>query len=125
MNGDTGMRAQLKRALSAAVLAMLPMFALNAHHSWSSYDASQVLTVQAPLKGVTWGDPHGTAKVKWQKDEWDVILAPVSRMEARGLMESMVNKGQTVTLIGYPRADGSKEMRVERLIIDGTTWELR
>jgi hypothetical protein len=102
------MRAQLKRALSAAVLAMLPMFAVN-----------------APLLGVTWGNPHGTAKVKWQKDEWDVILAPVSRMEARGLTEAMVSKGQTVTLVGYPRSDGTKEMRIERVIVDGKTVELR
>ena len=119
------MRAQLKRALSAAVLAMLPMFALNAHHGWSSYDATQVLTVKAPLKGVTWGNPHGTAKVKWDKAEWDVILAPVSRMEARGLTEDMVSKGQIVTLIGYPRSDGTREMRVERVIVDGRTVELR
>jgi hypothetical protein len=119
------MRAQLKRSLTAAVLAMLPMFAVNAHHGWSSYDATQMLTVKAPLKGVTWGNPHGTAKVKWQKAEWDVILAPVSRMEARGLTEAMVNKGQTVTLIGYPRSDGTKEMRIERVIIDGKTVELR
>jgi hypothetical protein len=119
------MRSQLKKALSAAVLAMLPMFAVNAHHGWSSYDATQMLTVKAPLKGVIWGNPHGTAKVKWQKAEWDVILAPVSRMEARGLTEDMVSKGQTVTLIGYPRSDGSKEMRIERVIIDGKTVELR
>lgn len=119
------MRMQLKTALSAAVLAMLPMFALNAHHGWSSYDASQVLTVKAPLKAVTWGNPHGTAKVSWQKAEWDVVLAPVSRMQARGLTEEMVNKGQTVTLVGYPRTDGTKEMRIERVIVDGKTVELR
>ena len=119
------MRAQLKRSLTAAVLAMLPMFAVNAHHGWSSYDASQVLTVKAPLKGVNWGNPHGTAKVKWQKDEWDVILAPVSRMEARGLTEDMVSQGQSVTLSGYPRADGTKELRVERVIVGGKTVELR
>lgn len=119
------MRAQLKRSLTAAVLAMLPMFAVNAHHGWSSYDATQVMTVKAPLKGVTWGNPHGTAKVNWDKAEWDVILAPVSRMEARGLTEEMVSKGQTVTLIGYPRVDGTKEMRIERVIVDGKTVELR
>jgi hypothetical protein len=119
------MRSQLKKTLSAAILAMLPMFAVNAHHGWSSYDATKLMTVEAPLKAVSWGNPHGTAKVKWQKAEWDVILAPVSRMEARGLTEEMVSKGQKVTLIGYPRNDGSKEMRIERVIIDGKTVELR
>ncbi len=115
----------MKKALAAAVLAMLPMFAVSAHHGWSSYDAGKVLTVKAPLTAVTWGNPHGTAKVMWQKAEWDVVLAPVSRMEARGLTQAMVKDGQTVTLIGYPRSDGTKEMRVERVIVDGKTVELR
>lgn len=117
--------AALRNALTAAILAMLPMFAVNAHHGWSSYDATQVLTVKAPLKSVSWGNPHGTAKVMWKKAEWDVILAPVSRMEARGLTEDMVSKGQTVTLVGYPRADGTREMRIERVIVGDKTVELR
>ena len=115
----------MRKALTAAILAMLPMFALNAHHGWSSYDASQVLTVKGPLKAVQWGNPHGTAKVMWQKAEWDVILAPTSRMEARGLTQDMVDKGQVVTLIGYPKADGTREMRIERVIVGDRTVELR
>ncbi|MFN3370259.1 MAG: DUF6152 family protein [Sphingomonadaceae bacterium] len=115
----------MRHAIMAAILALLPMLAANAHHGWSSYDAAQVLTVKAPLKGLRWENPHGTAKVSYNKAEWDVVLAPVSRMEARGLTRDMVEKGQVVTLIGYPRTDGTKEMRIERVIVDGKTVELR
>jgi hypothetical protein len=119
------MRSQVKTALSAAILSMLPMFAVNAHQGWGSYDATQPLTIEASLKSVSWGNPHGTAKVKWKRNEWDVVLAPVSMMEARGLTEEMLGNGQTVTLIGFPRSDGTREMRIERMIIDGKTVELR
>jgi hypothetical protein len=96
-----------------------------AHHGWSSYDATKVLTVKGPLKAVTWGNPHGTAKVSHNKAEWDVVLAPTARMETRGLTQEMVNKGQPVTLIGYPRNDGTSEMRIERVIVGDKTIELR
>ena len=41
------------------------------------------------------------------------MLAPVARMEARGLTRAMLASGKPVTLIGYPRRDGTAEMRIE------------
>lgn len=96
-----------------------------AHHGWSSYDASKVLTVKAPVSNLTWGNPHGAAKVRWQGKTWDVVLAPVARMEARGLTQAMLAPRKVVTLVGYPRSDGTAEMRIERVIAGGKTVELR
>jgi hypothetical protein len=114
----------LSRLTIAAILAIAPTAAL-AHHGWSSYDDTRTLTVKAPLSAVTWGNPHGAAKVVWQKRTWDVVLAPVSRMEARGLTRDMLAPGKPVTLVGYPRKDGTAEMRIERVIAGGKTVELR
>ena len=111
-------------ALAAAALLAVPAAAL-AHHGWSSYDDSKTLTVRAPLTAVSWGNPHGSAKVVWQKQSWNVVLAPVSRMEARGLTRAMLGPRQVVTLIGYPRRDGTAEMRIERVIVGNKTVELR
>ena len=110
--------------LAAAALLIAPAAAL-AHHGWSSYDATRTLTVKAPLTAVTWGMPHGSARVVWQNRSWDVVLAPVSRMEARGLTRDMLGPKKVVTLIGYPRKDGTAEMRIERVIAGGKTVELR
>jgi hypothetical protein len=108
-----------------AALAAFSSAAALAHHGWSSYDASKTLTVTAPLKSVSWTNPHGSAKVVWQKKEWNVVLAPVTRMEARGLTQAMLTTGKPVTLVGYARSDGSAEMRIERVIVGGKTVELR
>lgn len=110
--------------LVAAALAIAPAAAL-AHHGWSSYDADRTITHSAPLTNVNWSNPHGTAKVRYQNAEWDVILAPVARMEARGLSRDMVAPGRPVTLVGYPRKDGTREMRIERVIVGNRTVELR
>lgn len=112
------------RTIIASLILAAPA-ALYAHHGWSSYDASKTLKITAPLSSVSWGNPHGAAKVVWQKKSWDVILAPVSRMEARGLTREMLAPNRTVTLVGYPRKDGTAEMRIERVIVGNKTVELR
>lgn len=110
---------------SAALLAIVIATPALAHHGWSSYDATKVIRVTAPLSRVSWGNPHGSAQVVWQKRTWRVVLAPVARMEARGLTRAMLAPGKPVTLIGYPRRDGTREMRIETVLAGGKSVELR
>jgi hypothetical protein len=114
----------MKRFLIGAALIALPMSA-TAHHGWSSYDATKVLNVKGKVSDLTWGNPHGTAKTRYKGKTWDVILAPTTRMEARGLTREMMGPKQVVTLIGYPKSDGTAEMRIERVIVGDKTVELR
>ena len=109
---------------AAALIALAPAGAL-AHHGWSSYDAKHLIKVTAPLSNLAWRNPHGTAQVNYKNRAWTVILAPVSRMEARGLSQAMLAPGKPVTLEGYPRSDGTPEMRIERVTVQGKTIELR
>jgi hypothetical protein len=46
-------------------------------------------------------------------------------MDARGLTPAMIAPGKTVTIVGYPRRDGTLEMRIERITAGGKTVELR
>lgn len=112
------------RPLLAAVLLVAPAVAF-AHHGWSSYDEAKPVTASGPLTDVTWGNPHGTAKMTVKGKTWDLVLAPTSRMEARGLKRAAIDKGQTVTVTGYPRRDGTDEMRIERVSVGKTVVELR
>lgn len=109
---------------AAALAVTLPVTAL-AHHGWSSYDETRPLTVTGTLQSVAWSNPHGSATMRWQGKQWHVVLAPVARMEARGLTLAMIDKGKTVTLTGYARKDGTPEMRIERVKAGGKTVELR
>ena len=116
----------MRTTLVAAALALLTIGApAGAHHGWSSYDASKTIEITAALSEVRWGNPHGSAKAAYQGKTWDVVLAPVARMEARGLSEAMLAPGRKVTLVGYPRSDGTAEMRIERIVAGGKTVELR
>ena len=112
----------LKKVLLAAALLTVPAAAFS-HHGWSSYDEKKVIKVRAGLSDVRWANPHGSASVRYRNATWHVVLAPVSRMEARGLTREML--GRTVVLEGYPRRDGTREMRIERITAGNRTVELR
>lgn len=112
-------------ALCASImLASLPAAAL-AHHGWSSYDQGKTIQLEGSFASVSWANPHGEATLNWNGQEWDVVLAPISRMEARGLTEEMIAPGQKIRIVGYPRRDGTREMRLERVIVGDDTVELR
>ena len=46
-------------------------------------------------------------------------------MQARGATPELVAKGKQVTAYGYPKRDGTPEMRAEWIEIDGKRIELR
>ena len=111
------------RILAAALVAVAAPAA--AHHGWSSYDEAKPITVTGSFTSVSWGNPHGSGTIAWRRANWDVILAPTARMEARGLSQAMIAPGRRVTLVGYARKDGTREMRIERVTAGGKTVELR
>lgn len=111
-------------ALFAAAAVAITAPAL-AHHGWSSYDETKPITLNGSLTSVSWTNPHGTATTRWQGRQWDVILAPVSRMTSRGLSEAEIAPGQRISITGYARRDGAAEMRIERVMVGNKTVELR
>jgi hypothetical protein len=56
---------------------------------------------------------------------WNVVLAPPSRMENRGLKREMLTPGTEATVVGYPNRTDPQELRAERITIAGKTTELR
>ena len=112
------------RVFSAWILLLVGAAAW-AHHGWSSYDASKVVTLNAPLAEVRYRNPHAEVEVDHEGKRWLIILAPISRMETRGLPNDALAAGKKVTIEAYPRTDGTPEMRAERITVDGKTIELR
>ena len=113
--------------LNLAVCASLSIPAL-AHHGWTGYDEGNTLNVTGTIRESTYDNPHATARVQADGENgktWVAILAPPSRMQARGLPKDAIKPGTKTTLVGYPSKTNPEEMRIERMIIDGKTVELR
>jgi Family of unknown function (DUF6152) len=113
------------RVLSTALALAIVPATLAAHHGWSNYHENTPLTVDGTIVESSYGNPHGTARLETAEKTWDVVLAPTSRMSARGLTEVMLRKGTRAKVLGYQHKQQPNEMRAERITIDGKTVELR
>lgn len=109
---------------SVLALALIP-FAAHAHHGWGSYDATNPMTIEAPVQSLLWENPHGELALPHRGEQWHVTLAPLSRMALRGLSPELLQPGTVVAAHGYPSRRNPNEMRAERLTVGGETYELR
>lgn len=113
----------MKRILFVAMIS-LPVAALG-HHGWSEYDSSKLLKLSGKVVESGYEHPHGHVHMETPGKTWNVILAPPSRMERRGLGKGMLKPGASIGVEGYANRDKPGEMRAERVIVNGKTIELR
>ena len=107
---------------AAALLAALPA---AGHHGWSEYDASRTLKLTGKVVASGYEHPHGHVRLETPGKTWHAVLAPPSRMEARGLAAAQLKPGATETVEGYGHREKKEEMRAERIRIGDKTVELR
>ena len=113
----------LKRILTTAALAAaLPAMA---HHGWSEYDSTNTVKLTGKVVASGYEHPHGHVRLETPGKTWHVVLAPPSRMEARGLAAAQLKPGATASVEGYAHRDKKEELRAERIRIGDKTVELR
>ena len=107
------------------VVALSVPSSILAHHGWSEYDSSKELKLTGKIVESGYEHPHGHVGLEVPGKTWQVVLAPPSRMERRGLEKDALKPGASVTVVGYPNRNKPEEMRAERIIVNGKTVELR
>jgi Family of unknown function (DUF6152) len=115
----------MKRIILLTLATILSAATASAHHGWGSYDVSKAFTISAPVETLSWADPHARIMLKYNGATWEATLAPLSRMQTRGLSEEMLKPGTPVAVMGYPSTRNEHEMRAERITVAGKTVELR
>ena len=113
----------MKRFIVIGALAV-PGLAF-AHHGWSEYDSSKALKLTGKIVDSGYEHPHGHVRLETAGKSWNVVLAPPSRMERRGLEKGALKAGTSVTVEGYPNREKPEELRAERISVNGKTIELR
>lgn len=113
------------RSTIAALFATALASTALAHHGWSEYDSTQVLTLTGKIVESGYEHPHGHIWLQTEQKKWLAVLAPPTRMVNRGLPKDALRVGNTVTVVGYPNRNKPEEMRAERITADGKTVELR
>lgn len=115
----------LRQATAAGLFVLTGALAASAHHGWGGYDTTKKLTIKAPIEMIAWQNPHAHVMLKYQGATWEITLAPISRMQNRGLSEEMLKTGTVITAEGYPSTRREHEMRAERITVDGKVFEMR
>lgn len=95
------------------------------HHGWADYDQENPIEFTGTISELKYENPHATIKIKQKDKVWNVYLAPVSRMQSRGVTEDMVKKGAVIKVLGYPHKTDKNEMRAERIFVGDKKYELR
>lgn len=114
--------------LLSIIVALAAAFVVRpaaAHHGWGGYDSAQLLDLTGTIQEVTFENPHGTLRLETPEKTWLIILSPPRRMINRGLEAEMLEVGDTVSVQGYPHKTDPAEMRAERIVVNGTSVELR
>ena len=96
-----------------------------AHHGWTGYDEERPLTLTGTISEPRYEQPHGTIRLETAGRTWSVVLAPPTRMQARGLAREALSAGAEATVVGYPHQEKADELRAERITLGGETTELR
>ncbi len=95
------------------------------HHGWANYDRTKELDYTGVVQEIAYENPHAIVKLEHNEKVWTVVLAPTSRMTARGLTEGMIKAKDTVRVVGYPHKEEENEMRAERIYVRDKKVELR
>jgi hypothetical protein len=99
--------------------------AAAAHHGWSEYDSTKLLKLSGRIIESGYEHPHGFIRLETPGKTWLCVLAPPSRMEARGLAKELLASGASATVEGYANRGKPEEMWAERITVGGKTVELR
>ena len=114
-----------RRLLFAGLLSLTLALPALAHHGWGGFDTNKPLDHSGADKESSFSNPHGVVKTMRDGKELTFELAPVSRMETRGLTAADIAPGKTVRLYGYQNNGVPTVYRAEWIEIAGRRIELR
>ena len=111
------------RVLLALGLSLGLAGAASAHHGWTTYSEAEG-QVSGVVESAELGAPHGVLRVRAADGVWNVMLAPPVAIQRSGLTMDAIPKGARITAKGHKRTDGTLEIKTERLVVGGKTFDL-
>jgi hypothetical protein len=95
----------------AATLALCPVFASQAHHSFSAeFDRDKPITLTGTVTKLEWTNPHARIYIDVTDADgkvvnWDFELGPPNGLMRQGWNRNSLGQGLTVTINGFLSKD--------------------
>jgi len=92
-----------------------------AHHGWAAFDGEKTITLQGTVTEFHFINPHSVVEfaVKTGKAEeaWEGELTSPSHLIPAGWTRNSLDKGDAITVTGYPAKTGARVVRITRLVL--------
>jgi hypothetical protein len=127
-HGGLAMHKRFKRRTWLALLALVAGLVLppgaGAHHGWG-WATEEEFELTGMITHVRLGNPHGEVTLDVQGERWVVEVGQPWRNARAGLREELLQVGRVITAHGHRSAtEGERVMKAERVVIDGTHYNL-
>jgi hypothetical protein len=96
-----------------------------AHHGSGEYDSSKLVKLTGTIVESGYEHPHGHVRLETPGKTWNVVLAPPTKMQHRGLDKAALKPGTTASVEGHPNRHKADELRAVRITVNGKTVDLR
>jgi hypothetical protein len=102
------MKSRLLSFLATAMLLALPVLA---HHSFTMFDATKVITITGTVTDFQWTNPHAYIEIDVPDESgaikhWAIEMGSPSILQQSGWKFSNLKKGDKTTLVINPLKDG-------------------
>jgi hypothetical protein len=115
------MKKRLVCILRFSLFALMACVQVSAHHGSSNYDLSKPTSVKGTIIKFEFINPHSAIHLeakddKGHVDEWLVEADSPNNLGRAGWTKDSLKAGDQVTIIGNRLKDGSKVLRLQKII---------
>jgi hypothetical protein len=104
------------------VVLMMVSASLFAHHGTSAYDTTKLTTVKGTVTDFQFNNPHVMISVEAKDDKgkvetWVSEANSPNVLTRHGWDRDIIKKGDQITVIGYRPKNGSKTLRLQKVVL--------
>jgi Family of unknown function (DUF6152) len=126
-NSETLELAVIKRTgrvLGVTLALLLACGPVSAHHGSSNYDLSKSVSVKGTITQFEFVNPHSAIHLEAKDDkgnaeQWLIEADSPNNLARAGWTRESLKPGDQVTIVGNRLKDGSKVMRLQKVIFSG------
>jgi hypothetical protein len=115
------MKKRIAFIFGAALALLIAGGPLSAHHGSSNYDMSKSVSVKGTVTEFSFINPHSAIHLEAKDDkgsveQWLVEADSPNNLARAGWNRDSIKAGELVTIVGNRLKDGSKVMRLQKVI---------
>ena len=116
------MTSRLLGVFAVSVILYFSSLPVSAHHGTSAYDTTKLATVKGTVTEFQFINPHVMISVdvtddKGKTETWIGEANSPNVLSRHGWDRDMIKKGDQITLIGNRPKNGSKTLRLQKVVL--------